>query len=100
MDFSVQEKKFMRQLLVTRSIPSPKIPIKDNKTTNEKGEFPTRLMFPLTKFTAAFSKLGYLGIKRMLDKAKVNYSHISIFQAYDLEDILEDLKIERDGVTI
>ena len=62
MEFSVQEKK-LRQSLATQGIPSPKLLIKDHKTINYKGELPTRLVIPTTKFTATFSKIGYLGIK-------------------------------------
>ena len=36
----------------------------------------------------------------MLDKGKVNYSRVSIVQAYDLNERLEELKIKRDEVTI
>ena len=86
----------MRQLLATRAILSPKLLIKDHKTINEKGEFPTRLVIPTTNFTATFSKLGYLRIKKMLDKAKVNYSRFTIVQEYDLKEKLEKIGVNRD----
>ena len=88
MELSVQEESFVRQLLATRAIPSPKLLIQDHKKINEKGEFLTRLLIPATKFTAAFSKTGYLGIKRCLDKGKVNYSRVSIVQTYELKERL------------
>ena len=65
---SVKEEEFVRQSLATGAIPSPKILIKDHKTINEKGEFPTMLVIPAMNFTATLSKIGYLGIKRCLDK--------------------------------
>ena len=77
-------------------MPSPKILIKDHKTINEKGELPTRLLIPATNFTAKFSKIGYIGIKMCLNKGKVNYSRVSIVQASDLKEILEELKVKRD----
>ena len=40
---SIKEEEFVRKSLVTRAIPSPKLLIKDHKTINEKGGFPTRL---------------------------------------------------------
>ena len=43
---SVKEEEFVRQSLATRAIPSPKLLIKDHKTINENGEFPTRLVTP------------------------------------------------------
>ena len=85
MDFSVQEENVEKQLPVTRAILSPKLLIKYHKKINKKGEFPTRLVILETNFTATFSKIGYLGIKIMLDKAKVNYSRVSIVQASDLK---------------
>ena len=60
--FSVHEEQFVRQYIATQAILSPKLLIKDHKTINEKGEFPTRLVIPAKKFTADLSKLGYLGI--------------------------------------
>ena len=47
-----------------------------------------------------FSKIGYLGIKRCLDKGKVNYSRFSIVQASDLKERLEEKKLVREEVTI
>ena len=90
----------MRQSLATRAIHSPKLLIKDHKKINKKGELPTRLVIPATKFTATFSKIGYLGINIMPDKGKLNYSRVSIFQASDLKERLEGIKVNRDKVTI
>ena len=78
LDLSVKEEEFVRQSLATRAILSPKLLIKDHKTINENGKFPTRLVIPATNFTVTFSNIGYLGIKRCLDKVKVNYSRNSI----------------------
>ena len=85
MNLSDQEENFVRQLLATRAIPSPKLLIKDHKTINGKEGSPTRLVIPAMNFTETISKIGYLGIKRMLDKAKVNYSRVSNIQASDLK---------------
>ena len=100
MELSVQEENFVRQSLATKAIPAPKLLIKDHKTINEKGGFPTRLVIPATNFTAAFSKMCYLGIKRCLDKGKVNYSRFSIVQASDLKERLEKKNLVREEVTI
>ena len=83
-----------------QAIPSPKLLIKYHKTINEKGEYPNRLAVPATNFTVTFSKISYLGIKRGLDKGKVNYSQNSIVQASDLKEILEELGLNREEVTI
>ena len=81
-------------------IPYTKLPIKDHKTINQKGGFPTRLVIPATNFTATFSKIGYLGIKRCLDKGKVNYSRNSIVQASCLKETLEEIGLKREEVKI
>ena len=64
LELSVKEEEFVRKLLATRAILSLKLLIKDHKTINEKGGFPTRLVISVTNSTATFSKIGYLGIKR------------------------------------
>ena len=91
---------FVRQSLATKAILAPKLLIKDHKTINKKGGFPTRLVIPATNCTATFSKIGCLGIKRCLDKWKVNYSRFSIVQASYLKEILEEKKLAREEVTI
>ena len=58
------------------------------------------MLIPATNFTATFSKIRYLGIKRCLDKGKVNYSQDSIVQASDLKERLEELRLKREEVTI
>ena len=88
MELSVQEENYVRQLIATKSIPSPKLLIKYHNTINEKGEFPTRLVIPRQNFTTTFSNIGYLGIKRLLDKVKVDYSRVSIVQLSNLKERL------------
>ena len=58
------------------------------------------MVIPATNFTATFSKIGYLGIKRCLDKGKVNYLQDYIVQASYLKKILEELGVKREEVTI
>ena len=45
-----------------------------------------------------FSNIGFLGINRMFDKVKVNYSRFSIVHASNLKERLKELKIKRDKV--
>ena len=99
MELSVQEEKIVRQSLATRLILSPILLIKDHKTIKKKGELRTSLVIPATNFTTTFSKISYLGINIILDKGKVNYSRISIFQASEIKERLKELKINRDEVT-
>ena len=58
------------------------------------------MVIPATNFTATFSKIGYLGINRCLDKGKVNYSRNSIVRASDLKETLEELGLRKEEVTI
>ena len=71
-DLSVQEEQFVRQLLVTHKIPSTKILIKYQKTSNEKEGFTTRLVIPATNFTITLSNIGYLEIHVTMYNAKVS----------------------------
>ena len=57
------------------------------------------MIIPAANFTATFSKICFLGIKRMLYKRKVNYLRVSIIQLSDLKERLEELKIKRDKVS-
>ena len=90
----------MSQSLAARAILSQKLLIKDHNKINGKGKFTTRLAIPATNFTSYFSKLVYLGIIRILDKEKLNYSQFTIVQASDLKNVFEELDINIDGVTI
>ena len=78
------------------AIPYPKLLIKDQKKINKKGEYPTRLVITATNLAPTLSNIGYLGIKQMLDKAKVNYSRFTIVQEYDLKEKLEKIGVNRD----
>ena len=71
---------------MSKAVPQPKILIKDHKECRIDGSFPTRLVVPATNFTAGFPKLGYLGIKKILDTADVNYGKRNIVQASDLKE--------------
>ena len=44
LELSFKEEEFVRQSLATLEIPSPKLLIKDHKTINDKGGFPTMLI--------------------------------------------------------
>ena len=58
------------------------------------------LVTPVIKFIVTLSKVGYLGIKNILDKAKVNYSRVSVVLASNLKNRFEELDINRDGAMI
>ena len=72
----------------------------EGTSAEQDSALPIRLVILATNFTATFSKIGYLGIKRCLDKGKVNYSRNSIVQASDLKETLEEIGLKREDVTI
>ena len=72
--------------------------VKDHKDPDANGNFPTRLVIPATNFTASFSKLGYMGIKQVLDEHRVNYSKHTIVQSSDLKKKLESCKLKQEEV--
>ena len=97
---SQNEYSFVKESLQSRAIPPPKLLIKDHKEANKDGPFLTRLIVPATNFTAAFPKLGYLGIENILDAAGVDYARKTIRQASELKEVLEKLGIDRELYTV
>ena len=63
----------IKKSLKTKSIPTPKLMINHHKKLNTNGEFPTRLVIPATKFTTTSTKVGYLGLKSIIDIYLVDY---------------------------
>lgn len=94
------EHAFLKEKIDSKALPSPKILIKDHKAADEQGCFPTRLVIPATNFTAGFSKLGYMSIKRLLDQYSVNYTARTIVQASDLKEKLEQYDLSPTNCTI
>jgi hypothetical protein len=70
--------------------------MKDHKESNDDGNYPTRLVVPATNFTSAFSKLVYIGIKKIMDEAGINYSRKTIVQASHLKTQIKSLGIRKD----
>ena len=83
---SEKEEKFSTKPLKSKSIPTPKVIIKDHIKANKDDNFPSRLIVPAKNFTSGFPQLGYLGIKRILDSENFNYEDRTITQALKLKD--------------
>ena len=94
-----KEQQYIEQSLKSKAIPSPKLLIKDHKP-KKNGEYPTRLIIPATNFASALPKMGYLGIKAILDRHKVEYMKTTIIQASDLKQKLETYNLQRENCTI
>ena len=90
---------YIQEALDSKAVPSPKALIKDHKDPDENGNFPSRLVIPATNFNAPFAKVGYLGIKGILDKNKIIYDKFTIQNAHDLKKVLETEKFRRDKNT-
>ena len=75
---SKSEAGHIKESLKTKSIPIPKLLIKDHKKPNKNGKSPTRLVKPATNFTSTFAKVGYFGLKEILDNHQVNYKKYTI----------------------
>eukprot|EP00957_Ditylum_brightwellii_P039322 2975016-Ditylum_brightwellii.AAC.1 len=75
---------YLMENLNDRAIPEPQLLIKDHKK-KKNGQYPMRLVIPVTNFTVIFSKIGYLGIKKIFDDNGVRYNKYTIQQAWDLK---------------
>jgi hypothetical protein len=84
------EREFIQESLKSKAIPRQNyLWITRHKT--KWGQHPTRLVIPATNFTSAFQKLGYLGIKKILHDANIDYVKKTIVQASRAKTFLESL---------
>eukprot|EP00957_Ditylum_brightwellii_P108838 8302520-Ditylum_brightwellii.AAC.1 len=91
-----KEKEFIEEALFLKAIPQPQLLVKGHKDPDINGNFPTRLVIPATNFTAAFLKLGYMGIKKVLNDHGVNYAKHTIVQSLNLKEKLEKCGLKRN----
>ena len=90
---SEKELTFLSKTLDSKSIPTPKLIIKDHKDADANGDYPSRLIVPANNFTSAFPRLGYLGIKRIFDSKEIKYEEKTITQASELKTELKTLNL-------
>ena len=81
--------------LKTKSITTPKLLIKDHKKPNINGEFSKRLVITETNLTATFAKVGYLGLKAIIDTNQVDYKKYMITQASRFKEYWGKLEWKR-----
>ena len=77
---SKNEVGHINESLKTKAIPTPQLLIKYHKKLTSMGEFPTTLVIPATNFSATFAKIGYLGLKKILEKNEINYTNAQLFK--------------------
>ena len=58
------------------------------------------IVVPANNFTSAFPRMGYLGIKKILDDNRINYMKKTIIQASDLKEKIETMNITNHNSTI
>ena len=95
-----QRGRVFETIAINTSNPDSENTHKKSQDNQQEMGFPNKVGNTATNFTAMFSKIGYFGIKRWLDKEKMNYSQGSIVQASNLKEILEELKVNREEVKI
>jgi len=98
---SKKEYQFLRETIESKAVPTPKLMIKDHQkkipTTNQ---YPTRLVVPGQNFNAGFAKMGYLAIKRILERAGNDHTKCLIEQSYHLKRHLETLNLTATNSTL
>ena len=57
-------------------------------------------MIPEKKISDTFAKIGYLGVKNILEKNEINYTKFTIVQASQVKEEWEIMNWKRDEVTI
>ena len=90
----------MTKTLESKSIPTPKLIIKDHKNANKDDDFPSRLIVPANNFTSSFPLLGYLGTKRIFDSEKIHYEERMITQDLKLKEDIEIIKLKKKRSTV
>eukprot|EP00957_Ditylum_brightwellii_P129950 9911671-Ditylum_brightwellii.AAC.1 len=87
---------FLNKGIASKATSQPQLLMEDQKDKKENGNYPTRLAIPAMTFMAKFSKISYIGIKRVLDDNQVNYATLMIIQASDLKKKLETMKLKSE----
>jgi hypothetical protein len=97
---SKDEMAFIKEKLISKAVPSPKILVKDHKKPNADGNYPTCLVCPAWTLTSGFPKLGYKAFEKVLMKNKNKFGTRTITQAVDLKLKLEKLGLTSTNATI
>ena len=97
---SINEVGHINESLKTKLIPTPKLLIKYHMTLTIKRHFPTRLVIPLSNLSATYEKVGYLGLKIILEKNEIIFTKLSTFQASQVKEEWEIMNWKRNEVKI
>ena len=91
--------EYIKEIIDSKAIPTPKLLIKDHKKPEPKGKFRTRLIVTATNFTAAFPKVGYFGIKAIFKREGIIYHSKTIIHASDLKNDIDKLDLRENSTT-
>eukprot|EP00957_Ditylum_brightwellii_P206468 15348554-Ditylum_brightwellii.AAC.1 len=95
-----KEMNFLKEGIKSRAILEPQLLIKDHMNLRDNEHYQTPLVIPAMNFAATFSKIGYLGIRKILDDNNANYVKHTITQASHLKEQLDQLNLQCEQVTI
>ena len=76
----------INESLKTKAIPTPKLLNKDHKKLTIKGDFPTIIVILEKKVSATFAKMGYLGLKNILEMNDIYDARFTIVQASQVKE--------------
>ena len=71
----------INESLEKKATPTPKLLIKYHNKLTSNADLPTKLVIKATNFSDFFSRVGYLCLKIMMKKNKINYTIFTIFQS-------------------
>ena len=97
---SHNEYSYIHEMINSRSVPTPKLLIKDHKKNLPNGDPSVRLVVPGRNFCAGFPNVGYRGLKKLLEDLGVNYSRHTIIQASNVARKIDQMTIKRENHTI
>ena len=94
-------KNFIEKIIQKKAIPTPFGIYKDHKKTkNSRGFFGMRFVVPSERQSGCFSKIGFRGIKKILDENQIDYESKTIQNSYQLKSEIEDLRMVKNLSTI
>ena len=80
----------INESLNKREILTPKLRTIDNNKPYINEEFPTRLVIPAKNFTATFLRVGYLGLKAIINNHQDKYPKYIITQSPEVKECWEN----------
>jgi len=77
-EMSQKEYDGINQLLMSCTVPTPKLLVKDHKPLKESGRYLCQLIVPAEYLISRFSKLGYITIRDTFARNKIEIERFTI----------------------